>query len=546
MPKLEGLDDDYRMWSIYCEAYLRDRGVWHTVIGPRLVVGPPSAAGDPPAGTDAAATSVAHATAARALAAHEKQVDDLAAWERKEEIALSNIKMTVKPHLVGMLADCKTAGEAWGCLKGLLVDDTTSWRADLEDALSTLKLQPGEPIIKYVGRAKIVRSELAIAGVKKDEESLVLHLLRGLPPAYGVIQTILKSGDAPLRMASTTVKLLSLEKELAASEETELPPAVTSYLSKLSFKGDGPKPPKDHHDPKGKNKKRCHYCRLTGHLIDECRKRVAADERQKAGNKGEKKKEHKKVAFSARVKRGGTRDRTADPRADVWVVDSRAAHHLTTGDGSFVLTDGRGADEVMMAAGHVVNAAGAGEATLKAEGPTSGTTITLRDVYRVPELQANLISVAKVDASGGAVLLAHRRCYLFEKASDIATPDAVAKASVEGPLSTGGQYMVGGDSNRKAAMMAATAVSGRAAGWHRRYLHLGYSNLERAAGTLDGMPVEEVVPERVVGAVCRSCAEGKMARAPFPASDTRTERMELVHVDITGPFAPSLGGRGTF
>lgn len=33
-----------------------------------------------------------------------------------------------------------------------------------------------------------------------------------------------------------------------------------------------------------------------------------------------------------------------------------------------------------------------------------------------------------------------------------------------------------------------------------------------------------------------------MTRAPFPVSNSKTAVMELLHVDITGPFAPSVGG----
>lgn len=78
--------------------------------------------------------------------------------------------------------------------------------------------------------------------------------------------------------------------------------------------------------------------------------------------------------------------------------------------------------------------------------------------------------------------------------------------------------------------------------WHRRFFHLGYANLQRAAKMVNGLPAGEVAPERVAGAVCRPCVEGKMAREPFPESTTKTDVMELLHMDITGPFPASIGG----
>lgn len=171
-PRFEKLNDDYRTWSVYCKAYLQDRGVLHMVETPRPVVGPVHVTAQPPEGADPDAWSAAHAAACPAVSAHEKQVKELAVWQRKEEIALSNIKMSVKKHLLGMLEDCETAAEAWDTLRALFEDDTTSRRANLEDAMNALESQPGEAMIKYVGRAKTLRNELATAGMTIDEHSL--------------------------------------------------------------------------------------------------------------------------------------------------------------------------------------------------------------------------------------------------------------------------------------------------------------------------------------------------------------------------------------
>lgn len=57
---------------------------------------------------------------------------------------------------------------------------------------------------------------------------------------------------------------------------------------------------------------------------------------------------------------------------------------------------------------------------------------------------------------------------------------------------------------------------------------------------VDGLPVEEAAPDRVAGAVCRPCPEGKMARAPFSESTTNSAAMELLHVKNTGPCPESI------
>lgn len=56
------------------------------------------------------------------------------------------------------------------------------------------------------------------------------------------------------------------------------------------------------------------------------------------------------------------------------------------------------------------------------------------------------------------------------------------------------------------------------------------------------MPPDEVTPYQLASALCRACVEGKMTRSPFPVSTSKTAVEKLPHEDITGPFAPSVGG----
>lgn len=63
--------------------------------------------------------SAAHAAAGCAESANGKQVKDLAAWVRKEGITSSNIMMSVKKHLLGMLEDCQSATEACDTLRAV-------------------------------------------------------------------------------------------------------------------------------------------------------------------------------------------------------------------------------------------------------------------------------------------------------------------------------------------------------------------------------------------------------------------------------------------
>lgn len=139
------------------------------------------------------------------------------------------------------------------------------------------------------------------------------------------------------------------------------------------------------------------------------------------------------------------------------------------------------------------------------------------------------------------MLFARGHCYLYGDADAVAGDTQVAKADVVRTLTPDGQYEVRWNQRHKKPMTASAPVSGTAIFWHRRICHLSYDNLEKVSKMVTGMPTKEVIPKRVAGAVCRPRVEGKMVIAPFPASDTRTELMQLLHVDVTGPFTTSIG-----
>lgn len=530
-PRFEKLDEDYRTWSTYCRAFLKDKGVWTAVVSPPPVVGP-----EPPvAGAEAAASASTHAAIPAVRTAYERQVKERANWERMNEVALSNIMMAVKPHLLPVVEDCTTASQAWDNLRVLFVDDTTSRRADLEDELRMLKMTPGEAIIKYVGRAKGLRNELATASVQLDEHSLVLHILRGLPAGYGMIKTVLKNNDAPLRLPTTTAKLLGVEKELAASGDADVPPEVQAYLARMKV-----------NDAKGvQDDKRpaCFYCKKPGHRIAECRKRLASNQRNQQSQGGDKgKKEDKsgsKMAFSARV---GWVSKVKEEPENAWLVDSGATHHLAMPDTPFKKERETPNEEVTVASGDTMEADGNGVASVILDGKVGPEVIKLPNTYLVPELEQNMMSVGKVDIAGGAVLFGKRHVWIFKEADVIVKKEITDKADAAVDMSKKGLYLLGGSSPQPQAMMASAPISGTATVWHRRYFHLGYDNLQRASKMVNGMPTQEVEPERVAGTICRPCVEGKMVRSPFPESSTKTSLMQLLHVDITGPFPPSLGG----
>lgn len=516
-PRFDKLDEDYRTWSTYCKAYLKNRGVWAVIESPRPARPAPLLGADP----------------ATTLAADRQADKDGQLWDRRNEVALSDIQLGVKPHLLHLVEDCATAAEAWLALKVMFEDDTTSRRADLELELSSLTMSSGETVVKYTGRAKTLRNALSTAGVQVDDHSLVLHILRGLPAGYAMIKTVLENFPGTLSLAQTTARLLNVEKQIQAGNGGAGAPAGQAF----SAAGSQAKKDQDKTE-----KRKCFYCGKVGHIKRRCLKRKA--DLKKGGSED---KDERKLAFAVAGGAAEDDDQPPDPSVDEWLVDSGATHHMATGRGDFKTLGGGNMSAVTLASGDKAAVTGRGCAEVPVHDGEQVTTITLSEVYRVPALQQNLLSVGKIDAAGGAVLFVEEMCLVFQSSRAVLESGIMAKAGAVGYKDSRGQYIIGGAKNPVAeAKVASMPVTGTAVLLHRRFFHLGYENLRRVAGMVDGMNKKDVTGESVAGAICRPCAEGKLSRAPFPTSTTKTPRMELLHSDMCGPFPRSVGGSTYF
>lgn len=98
-----------------------------------------------------------------------------------------------------------------------------------------------------------------------------------------------------------------------------------------------------------------------------------------------------------------------------------------------------------------------------------------------------------------------RKCYINKDAAQVALRGIIYSADVVGHISKAGQYVLGRATPPAEACVSSAAVKGTVVIWHRRNFHLRYTNLEKAARIVDGMPRKEVIRDRVSGAVCPPC-----------------------------------------
>ncbi|KAJ0771566.1 putative RNA-directed DNA polymerase [Helianthus annuus] len=225
------------------------------------------------------------------------------------------------------------------------------------------------------------------------------------------------------------------------------------------------------------------------------------------------------VAFTTTVETQGN-------RLDDWIVDSGCSNHLT-GDknrlknpikygGSRVVTIADNSKHPIANIGDVVFPSG-----------SSKKELTLRDVYHVPGMRKNLISVPQMTEEGNYVLFGPKDVKVFKEFETSSIPILQGRK-------TETVYVL----NAESAYVEKAKGKQTADLWHKRLGHVGFDKLGRTVKQklVNGLPDLKVNKD----GVCSGYQYGKATQLPFKSSNNRSANiLDLVHSDVFGPVKQS-------
>ncbi|CAA7013624.1 unnamed protein product [Microthlaspi erraticum] len=157
----------------------------------------------------------------------------------------------------------------------------------------------------------------------------------------------------------------------------------------------------------------------------------------------------------------------------------------------------------------------------------NGEARTMADVYYIPDLRSNIISLGQATESG---------CDVRMKEEYLMMHDAKWKLLVKATRGGNRLYRVRmGIRNTMCLISASMSESSR---WHAR---LGHVNLDTMKIMVQKKLVVGIPEVNIEKKVCDSCLMGKQTRQVFPqATSYRADKvLELVHGDLCGPITPS-------
>lgn len=420
--------------------------------------------------------------------------------------AMGWLYLACDPAVSNHFDDASTPLEIWNLLSKSFAESGLDREVAAIVSLVSTHLDDCGSIDEYIGRIMEAWMRCKDAKITIEDRLVALLMIGRLGTKYQPFVMGLSASGMELTVENVKASLLSLVPTSGGTETAFIGSGGRSKASSKSRRTGGEKKPI-----------KCYGCGQIGHYRNKC----PDQDRSSSGgaSSGGKPTEAKFAnAFSA----------FADNRhGDDWFIDSGASRSMTPRRD--FLTDFKQIShpDISVANSERLRVHGSGTAHITID----GVDIAVRNVLFVPDLGANLLSVAAMTKAGNRVTFDAVGCSVYNPRGDL-----LIKAR-----STNGVFKI--DAKHIHCMLA---KGNEVIEWHRRLGHLGHDGMNRTQKAAAGV---DFCGSREILDGCISCAEGKQSRTAFKKEDVvikTAEILELIHMDVCGPMSKSLGGAKYF
>ena len=331
-------------------------------------------------------------------------------WDERNEEAHAQITLTLKDEPLNGVLHTSLASDAWTKLCERYEGKGKQSIAYLIGELfrgTLMDESPMEPQLNAMRQKALV---LASLGQALDDSLIAIAMVISLPTSYSTLRTILMSTSDKITIEGTISQILVEEK----SRRT--PETQSALVAKA--------PEKPKHTSKSEKRKpgNCNYCKKPGHWEKECRKKKA--EKPKAEAKDDEKSDKPKTELSAKIaavvseedesalRLFVAREQKLNMSSVEWIVDSGASASMSCHRNwlkTFRVLNP--VQHVVIGDGRAIEATGIGSVELEVEvGGGKVHRIILQEVYYVPDLEGNLLSVPRLTNKGFEVTFGQSLC----------------------------------------------------------------------------------------------------------------------------------------
>ena len=474
-------------------------------------------------------------------------------------MALAMVYQAIPEDVLLSIANKKTTRESWEMIKTLCQGASRAKKArvqTLKSEFEMLSMSDSEKIEDFHMRMNCLVTNIRALGETMEESYVVKKLLCSVPARFlQITSTLEQFGDmekmtieeavGSLKAHEERVKgktetketqLMLTEEEWAKREGEEKKLLLTREEWLKRNNGDRSK-----QRGRGKFDKstiKCYNCNIYGHFASECKKprknkgtqeveanMAVMDDDEPALLLAKHDKDALELLLSEDKLLSTQLPKSGDygSESNVWYLDNGASNHMTGFRSKFAELDESISGQVRFGDGSKVEIKGKGTVLLACK---NGEEKKLREVYYIPCLKYNIISLGQISEEGNKVEL---------KGEFLRVYDNQERLLIKVKRSANRLYKIVIETNKQECLMTKTDELSRL--WHARLGHVNYQALALMSKhqMVEGMP--KIIKPNTV---CDGCLMGKQTRKTFPNKTkfSAKKELELIHGDLCGPISP--------
>jgi hypothetical protein len=495
-----------------------------------------------------------------------------ATQRNRENKAKFWIQNSVDDSIFSKITGAGTSKQAWDILKSSYQGNDrvkTVKLQTLRTQFETLRMTTSENVDQFMTRLMGIVNQIRLTGETITDQRIVEKILISLPKKFEmVVTTILESKDLSIFSTDELIgSLVTHETRLHLTDESISNSFKTQFsfsrgrgrgrsrghqgrgrnqsnphssggnrqqYSNQNFQGQKQQQQNQHENfqpQRGRGRRsnekssiQCYYCKKYGNYESECSKKQA-DELSGRANVSNHTGETSRGMFLSCHK-------VEKQPKDLWLLDSGCSNHMTGNKDLLSCIDFSPSFDITLGNDYLVKVQGKGTVPILTK---HNVKKDINNVYHVPDLKHNLLSVGQLIEHGYKVLFEGSSCKIYDKnpnrklifeihmTPNMMFPLTLRTANLIQPYA------------QSASTLNETMV------WHTRFGHLPFQSLSllHKNSMVKGLPIfKEQIPP------CESCILGKHKRTSFPQSSNQAKQhLELVHTDLCGPIQiESIGG----